>query len=92
MVHNSQASFDGTQQNSGVLGLDGEGDLIITLHAVDRYNALIDKYGKEFTPPLQHNEGLFLTDTNTALMSFGAVQHFVTMNRWAHEVAPVWAK
>jgi len=92
VVHDAQASFDGTQQNSGILGFDGEGHCVITLHAVERYNALVDKYGKRFTPPLQRNQGLFLTDTNTAVMSFGSVEYFATMNRWAHQEAPAWSK
>ena len=54
------ASFDGNQQDSGLLN-GGKplpnGNFLITPHALARYNALIAKYGKTFLPPLAAAEG-----------------------------------
>lgn len=51
------ASFDGTNQNSGIIEFTSDG-CIITAHKRDRYNALIDVYGTEFQPALRHDAGL----------------------------------
>lgn len=91
VVHGREASFDagpvvGRQaQNSGLLGHDAEGNGIVTLHAVERYNALIDKFGARFNPPLNHNQGVYFTGTNTALMPPQSLYYFATMNRWLHQ-------
>jgi hypothetical protein len=54
----NQPSFDGNQQNSGLLGFTAEGSAIITSNAVNRYNFLIEKYPDFFTPPVKKNEGV----------------------------------
>lgn len=92
-VRNAQASFDGDQQNSGLIGYDAQGRRIISRHALERYNALIARYGAKFTPPLQPNaELLFLTSTNTAILNAQGAFYFETMNRWAHQELPPWIK
>lgn len=45
-------SFDGADQNGGVISV-GPHSAVITPHAVDRFNAMQAKYGKNWTPPLQ---------------------------------------
>jgi len=54
----AQASYDGNAQNSGLVGFTPDGGALITTHARDRYNALVAKYGKNYTPPLQPDVGL----------------------------------
>ncbi len=92
VVKPTQASFDEGGQNSGLIGHDSYGFPIITMHALDRYNALIDRYGSRFTPPVKQNEGIFLTETNTAVMSWASEYYFATMNRWLKQEQPGWAK
>lgn len=85
VVRNSQASFDGNEQNSGLIGYDSQGNGIITHHARDRYNALIDEYGPLFKPPVNRDGGLVATSTNTYLLDGEHLFIFATMNRWKHQ-------
>lgn len=82
IVTDTTPSFDGTNQNSGFIAFDPNGYGIITPHARDRYNGLIEIYGKKFNPPLTFDAGIIKTCTNTFLID---PQHDVyarTMNRW----------
>ena len=81
-------SFDGGVQNSGFLGFtNGMG--LITVTARMRYNLLIERYGNQFIPPLEHDAGIF---TNVPGQSyFIDKQHlvdFATMNRWSKSGVP----
>jgi hypothetical protein len=93
LVKNKQASFDEGGQNSGVLGVNNDSVLVVTYNLRDRYNSLIDYYGKKFAPPVELNDGLTPTGTNTFLMTPQAFEHFTTMLRWRKQGAPpTWAK
>lgn len=64
-VQPNQASFDGTNQNSGLISHDkinhtGE----VTPHWRDEYNGLIEVYKTRFIPPLQADYGLKPSITN----------------------------
>lgn len=52
-----EASWDGTNQNSGVICLTNGGALI-TGHARERYNALVGAYGARFAPALGMDAGI----------------------------------
>jgi hypothetical protein len=52
------ASWDGTQQNSGLLGFDQDGNAIITYHAYNRWEALVNDYGPYFKPPCDEHTGV----------------------------------
>ena len=56
------ASFDGGQQNSGLVGwhtnASGETFVIITPHMRERYNAMIEIYGARFVPPIKQDAGI----------------------------------
>lgn len=56
-IESNVPSFDGTNQNSGLLGFDNYGYVIISQRAYDQYNLLIDKYGHTFIPPLTLSYG-----------------------------------
>ncbi len=84
VVRNSQASFDGNEQNSGLIGEDSDGNAIITAHARDRYNSLMDDYGKAFSPPVNRDDGIVATSTNTYLLDREHLFIFATANRWRH--------
>jgi len=80
-VNSSAYSFDGTNQNSGVIGFVGE-QVEVTPHWRDRYNAMISVYSKRFLPPLAPDYGLTPTATNTFLVTPEAYRDFLKMNRW----------
>lgn len=82
IVQSSQASWDGNQQNSGLIGFDAVGNGILTLRAELRYQALVSDYGYRFKPPIQSADGLILTTTNTWLIDAEHLEKFATMNRW----------
>jgi hypothetical protein len=87
IVSSSQASWDTTpsgaqKQNSGILGVDAEGWVIVTPHAKDRYNALVRAYGSRFKPGLEVDHDLLPTATNTFLMAPVGFEHFAAMLRW----------
>lgn len=92
----TQASFDGGQQNSGYLGTvtnvfasQTNISARITLHARDRYNALIVDYGQYFKPPLKPGEGVSATsDPNVFLIDQEHLVKFLTLNRWRKEGKP----
>lgn len=85
VVRSSQASFDGNQQNSGLIGYDAVNNRIITSHARDRYNSLVDYYGKLFQPPINRDDGIIATSTNTYLLDSQHAFYFETFQRWRHQ-------
>jgi hypothetical protein len=82
VVTNMQPSFDGNFQNSGLIEHDKAGNAVITAHARDRYNALMDRYGKLFSPPVNRDDGITPTATNTFLLDGQHEFIFATANRW----------
>jgi hypothetical protein len=74
-------SWDGNEQNSGVLGyIDGEG-WNITQNAANRYNALIEKYGATFLPPLERGQGLKILEDGRIILSNEHMVKFIMMNK-----------
>lgn len=88
-VLSSQASWDGTNQNSGFIGFEGSAG-IITPHARDRYNALIEIYGKKFNPPITFDYGVWpMGETGgNYIISPQALTYFTQMNRWRKSATP----
>ena len=92
-VHAGTASFDGTNQNSGIIEFTPDGSAVITAHARDRYNALICVFSKRFMPPLQPDDGLRLLPQPKIvpgpeprwLMDPQHLNYFKAMNRWKKE-------
>jgi hypothetical protein len=76
----TQASWDGGQQNSGVIAV-ADGYIIVTATARARYNALIETYGKEFSPALVKDYGVTADGENFKVTS-EAVQKWALMNAW----------
>jgi hypothetical protein len=89
----TQASWDGTNQNSGIIGLTVDHQAIITLHASDRYNGLITIYGARFNPRLVPDAGLTrVGNGGTCIMDAQHLAYFATMQRWARQAKPVWTQ
>lgn len=80
-VQSQQASFDGAEQNSGVLAMI-PGGAVITQRARERYNALIVRYGKEFGPPLASDHGITARSDGTYAITSEGLQKFILMNAW----------
>lgn len=72
----TQASWDGGVQNSGFIGFDAAGNGVLTAHTRDRYNALMDRYGNHFLPPVKAGDGITATATNTFLIDAQHLAYF----------------
>ena len=84
------ASWDGTNQDSGLIGQNLLGRWIITAHARDRYNSLVKDYGIYFYPPVDKDDGVEpTTDPTHYQIDQQHLAYFATMNRWKREGKPV---
>lgn len=81
-VVSSQPSFDNGEQNSGFLKFNEDGSGVITPHARDRYNALINIYGTSFLIPITKDAGLIRQEDGTYIIIAESLVKFATMNRW----------
>lgn len=73
-------SWDGNEQNSGLIDVIPGKGVLITSRAAKRYNALIVKYGKMFEPALKENDGL-TPDGDSYLLDNEHLVKFIEMNR-----------
>ncbi|MBK8477794.1 MAG: hypothetical protein IPL39_16260 [Opitutaceae bacterium] len=77
------ASWDGTEQTSGIVGVQADGLFLVTSHLRDRANALIADYGREFAPALSVDAGLSrVTGSGLWTMTPEAMANFATMCQW----------
>lgn len=77
------ASWDGTEQNSGLIGFDAATKKwIITPHARDRYNELMARYGTNFLPAVKPGDGITATASNVFLIDSQHLADFASANRW----------
>jgi hypothetical protein len=75
------ASFDGNEQNSGILRSTPAG-YVITPHFRDRYNALIDVYGDDFLVHLKRDEGITPLSPTELLIDRQHLDKFLEMLAW----------
>ena len=70
------SSFYGfyTNQSGVVYGILGQ-------EARDKYNSLIESYGKKIVPPINKDFGIIDNQTNF-FITLPALSNFATMNRW----------
>jgi hypothetical protein len=83
-VVSTGASFDNGERNSGFIGWTTNSSVtygIISQHARDRYNSLIDIYGNKIIPPIKKDYGITDNKTN-CLITLEALSNFAKMNRW----------
>lgn len=76
------ASFDGAEQNSGIISTQADGSFVVTPHLRDRYNALAAEYGAAFAPALVADSGLAPADGGRWTMTPQAMADFATMVQW----------
>ena len=98
-VQANVASYDGGAQNSGLLSMttNSTGEVtgaIITMHARDRYNALVAIYSTNFFPALTFDAGITpvlprpeTPDARPDAYHIDAehLVDFMRMNRWHHQ-------
>lgn len=76
LVVPDQPSYDGNEQNSGVLYQISTGGYVITANARDRYNSFIEQYGSKLN--LIKDYGL----TPVYIATDEAIENFAKMNLW----------
>jgi hypothetical protein len=82
-ISSEHASFDGNDQNSGVIGRDPLGrGYIITHRARDRYNALVKVFGRDFSPALRADAGV-ISAGDAYVIDREHLIKFIEMSRWA---------
>jgi hypothetical protein len=62
-----QPSWDGYEQNSGLINYEDGVGFIITPNAAKRYISLTEKFGAKLTPPISVGEGLKKYEENYSL-------------------------
>ncbi len=80
-VRSESPSYDGNDQNSGIIVSTKDGFLVTPRFHI-RYNALIEVYGRDFTPPLHEEEGIAKVDANTYLIDKQHMTQFLEMDAW----------
>lgn len=90
VVVDEEPSWDGNEQNSGVLDVYPEGGFVVTAHFIERYNSLIRIHGNRFQPPLRRNRGV-LTHPNGIdfIIDNQHMVFFLDMNLWDKSDIPV---
>jgi hypothetical protein len=83
-VQPTTASMDGNEANSGFIAFTKSGAGLITPHARDRYNALVEKYGNRFLPVLQKDSGIRPAG-DVYEIDGEHLAKFSVMNRWRKE-------
>ncbi len=78
----SSASYDKGVKNSGVISttVDKTG-FVVTERFVARYNSLVEKYGKQFNPPVKKNAGVISYKDNYVIDNEHMVK-MAKMNTW----------
>lgn len=80
-VEAMSASFDGNAQTSGVIASTPAG-FVVTAHFRERYNALVEVYGRDFSPPLKADAGLARQPDGQWLITRQRMVDFLEMNAW----------
>lgn len=82
IVRPADASFDGSQKNSGFLGWTESGEGVLTSRARARYNELVRLHGNKFLPALESDYGIKPGTNGTFIITQEALVKFQTMTRW----------
>lgn len=78
-VSSEQASFDGTEQNSGIVSAV-DGGYVITERARARYNELVAAYGSVWSPAIGADYGVTPYSDGRYYITNEAASKFRTMN------------
>ena len=80
-VESQQASYDGGEQNSGVIASTATG-FVVTDHFRARFNGLVRIYGKDFIPELKADGGISPAGNGRWEISKQSMIYFLEMNAW----------
>ena len=83
IINSGTISYDEYgNQTSGIISVsDDKTGFIVTKHFIDRYNSMIEKYGKKFVPELKKEQGVSKIDnTQFYFISNQSMGYFLTMN------------
>ena len=83
IIDSSVISYDEYgNQTSGIISVSNDKTgFIVTKHFIDRYNSMIEKYGKKFAPELKKDQGVSKIDkTDFYFISNQCMGYFLTMN------------
>ncbi len=79
-VEDSQISWDGNEQNGGLIDyVEGKG-FEITKKALIRYQALVFIYGANMVPPVKSDDGVTI-EGERIFLSSEAMVNFMTLNK-----------
>ena len=69
-------------KTSGIIEVSNDKTgFIVTGHFINRFNTMIEKYGKKFQPELKKNQGVIKIDkTNYYFISNQSMGYFLTLN------------
>lgn len=83
IINSDTISYDEYgNQTSGIISVSNDKTgFIVTKHFIDRYNSMIEKYGKKFVPELKKEQGVSKIDnTKFYFISNQSMGYFLTMN------------
>lgn len=83
IINSNTISYDEYgNQTSGIISVSNDKTgFIVTKHFIDRYNSMIEKYGKKFVPELKKDQGVSKIDnTKFYFISNQSMGYFLTMN------------
>jgi len=89
-ITSSGPSFDNGERNSGLICWVTNNSVpygLITTNARNRYNYLIENYGKRLSPPITKDFGIINVQTNY-LITLQGLSYFGTMNNWRKNESP----
>ena len=83
IIHSDQISYDEYgNKTSGIIEVSNDKTgFIVTGHFINRFNTMIEKYGKKFQPELKKNQGIVKIDkTSYYFISNQSMGYFLTLN------------
>lgn len=81
LIVDTNPSWDGNQQNSGVIQYIDQVGWHLTERAANRYEALTEKYGSMFLPKLEKGAGLIKQGDGTFILNNEYMVKFILMNK-----------
>ena len=83
IIHSDQISYDEYgNKTSGIISVSNDKTgFIVTESFINRFNSMIEKYGKKFQPELKKNQGIAKIDkTNYYFITNQSMGYFLTLN------------
>ena len=83
IIHSEQISYDEYgNKTSGIISVSNDKTgFIVTENFINRFNSMIEKYGKKFQPELKKNQGVAKIDkTNYYFVTNQSMGYFLTLN------------